>query len=385
MSVGQEVALLMGEDGSQGATIVRREETVLGIQIRTAIESAYLYAKHNPRSEGAFMEKALSLCTLTEEIASECMFAVPRAGKTLEGPSARFAELIFSVYKNCKVETRIVSETDKEVIATATWLDLENNGWLTADSSRSIVDKHGRKFSEDMIRVTKSAAMSIARRNAVFAGIPKALWIGIWKESRKVAIGDVKTLVNKRADMIAYFAKMGITEAMIFATLEVNGLEDIGLDELANLKAMANTLKEGESTPEEMFVMPEKVTPGKGTSGLKDKIKEKAAPAAEANPAQALLDAAKETLKKAGVEKIPEKKPEPEKKAAEVAPGSTIDKPAEVIPAVVSAVATILRDAKNLTELDHAWRREVEGGTLEKIDKKRLAYVYQECRNKLTG
>lgn len=370
MSVGQEVALLMGEDGSQGATIMRREETVLGIQIRTAIESAYLYAKHNPRSETAFMEKALSLCTLNEGIASECMFAVPRAGKTLEGPSARFAELIFSVYKNCKVETRIVSETDREVIATATWLDLENNGWLTADSSRSIVDKHGRKFSEDMIRVTKSAAMSIARRNAVFAGIPKALWIDIWKESRKVAIGDVKTLVNKRADMIAYFAKMGITEEMIYATLEVKGLDDIGLDELANLKAMANTLKEGESTPEELFVMPEKVTPGKGTSGLKDKIKEKAAPAPEPEKTPEPV-------------KTQEKKPEPEKKAVEDAPQSTIDKPAEGIPAVVSAVATILRDAKNLTELDHAWRREVEGGTLEKIDKKRLAFVYTEVRDRL--
>ena len=95
MTEGQEVVLSNGE---QGATIMRREETVLGIQIRTAIESAYLYAKHNPRSEGAFMEKAMSLCTLTEEIASECMFAVPRAGKTLEGPSARFAELILSVY-----------------------------------------------------------------------------------------------------------------------------------------------------------------------------------------------------------------------------------------------------------------------------------------------
>jgi len=157
---------------------------------------------------------------------------------------------------------------------------------------------------------------------------------------------------------------------MIYATLEVKGLDDIGLDELANLKAMANTLKEGESTPEELFVMPEKVTPGKGTSGLKDKIKEKAAPAPEPE-------------KKPEPVKTQEKKPEPEKKAVEDAPQSTIDKPAEVIPAVVSAVATILRDAKNLTELDHAWRREVEGGTLEKIDKKRLAFVYTEVRDRL--
>jgi len=40
--------------------------------------------------------------------------------------------------------------------------------------------------------------------------------------------------------------------------------------------------------------------------------------------------------------------------------------------------------AKNLTELDQAWKREVEGGALEKVDKKRLAYVYAAVRDTLT-
>lgn len=370
MSVGQEVALLMGENGSQGATIVRRDETTLGVIIRTELESQYLYAKHNPRSESEFIQKTLDLCTMNEEVAGECLFSVPRGGRTIEGPSARFAEIIFSTYKNCRVSSRIISETEKEVVALATFLDLEGNTQRSADVSRSIVDKHGRKFNEDMIRNTKNAAMAIADRNAIFKGIPKALWIGPWKESRKVAIGDVKTLVNKRSDMIAYFAKMGITEDMIFATLEVKGIEDIGLDELARLKAMANSLKEGDQTPEELFVMPLQVTPGKGTAGLKDKIKEKAAPAPEPE-------------KKPEPVKTPEKKPEPEKKAPEDAPGSTISTPAESMSGTVSVIATLLQGAANIQELDNIWKREVEGGELEKVDKKKLAYIYQAANVKL--
>lgn len=373
MSVGHEVELLMGEDGSQGAVVKRREETVYGIQIRTEIESAYVYAKHNPRSEAEFLRKATELCTINEQVAAECMFALPRAGKMIEGPSIRFAEILFAVYKNCKVEAYIVEETEKEVIAKATFVDLQNNAWSTGDASRSILDKHGRKFNEDMIRTTKSAAKNIAKRNAIFAAIPQAIWLGVWKESRKAAIGDAKTLVNKRADMLSYFQKMGVTQEMILATFELKGIEDIGLDELARLKAMANNVKEGEQTVEELFIMPEKVTPGKGTSGLKDKLTAKKEPEKKPEP-----EKAKEP------EQVPFPEPEPEKKAPEVAPGSTKESTPEPIPAIVSTVSAILRGSKNLTELDQAWKREVEGGTLEKIDKKRLAFVYTEVRNTLT-
>jgi hypothetical protein len=116
--------------------------------------------------------------------------------------------------------------------------------------------------------------------------------------------------------------------------------------------------------------MPEKVTPGKGTAGLKDKIKEKAAPAPEPE-------------KKPEPVKTPEKKPEPEKKAPEDAPGSTISTPAESMSGTVSVIATLLQGAANIQELDNIWKREVEGGELEKVDKKKLAYIYQAANVKL--
>ncbi|MFN8826683.1 MAG: hypothetical protein ACK501_17070, partial [Planctomycetota bacterium] len=45
---------------------------------------------------------------------------------------------------------------------------------------RRITGKNGRRYSSDMIGVTGNAACSIALRNAVFRGIPRAFWIDIY-------------------------------------------------------------------------------------------------------------------------------------------------------------------------------------------------------------
>jgi outer membrane biosynthesis protein TonB len=227
----------------------------------------------------------------------------------------------------------------------------------------------------------------------------------MYDAARKTAIGDVQTLSNKRAEMVAYFQKMGVLPDMICATLEVPGIEDIGLDELAQLKGMASALREGEATVEQLFVMPEKEdkAAGKGTAGLKAKVKEKAEKTAAATkepakePAKEPEKKPTEPVKAAEQEQVPfpdpaktaepakaaEKAPEAAKTAPQEAAGSTEKKEAGGESGMVSAIAAILRGAKNTTELDNAWRREVEGGNLEKIDKKKLAYVYQEVNVKL--
>jgi hypothetical protein len=101
------------------------------------------------------------------------------------------------------------------------------------------------------------------------------------------------------------------------------------------------------------------VKAGKGTAGLKDKIR------------------------KPEPEKTQEKAPEPEKTAPQDAPQSTIEPTAVQEGGPVLALAAIFRGCTSTKELDEIWKKEVEGGTLEKIDKKKLAYVYQECNVKL--
>ena len=53
--------------------------------------------------------------------------------------------------------------------------------------------------------------------------------------------------------MFAHFLKLGATREAILAAINVQGEEDIGLDELATLKGIATAIKDGDTTVEQAF------------------------------------------------------------------------------------------------------------------------------------
>lgn len=210
-------------------------------------------AKRYPRSLKRFLYEAREMVTLTEDIASQCIYSLPRGGRPIEGPSARFAEVVASAWGNCRAGARIVGEDDRFVTAQGVFIDLQRNVAITYEVKRRVTDRHGNKYADDMIGVTSNAACSIALRNAVLKGVPKAFWGELYDEARRTAIGDVKTLGSRRTGMLQHFGKMGVQPEQIFRLLEIEGEADITLDHLARLKGMATALKEGDSTIEQMF------------------------------------------------------------------------------------------------------------------------------------
>jgi hypothetical protein len=208
-----------------------------------------------PRSIEVAMKHIMSLATLDEQTAQECIYALPRAGKAIKGPSIRLAEMIQSQWGNNRVGTRIVhvDRLEKYVEAEGVFHDLETNAATTARVRRRISDKQGRLFNDDMIIVTGNAASAIAKRNAILAGVPKAVWRKAYSAVENVLVGDIKTLVDRRAEAMKAFAAFGITPEQIFAALEVKGLDDIGLDQMTSLIGMHSAIKNGEATIEEMF------------------------------------------------------------------------------------------------------------------------------------
>ena len=252
--------------------VITAESGTLAVITKAEIDMQIATARQYPRSIKKFRTEMLDMVQLTEKIAEECIYALPRDGKTIEGPSARFAEVAASAWGNCRAGARTVSEENDFVVAQGVFHDLERNVAITYEVKRRIVNKYGKRFGADMIGVTANAACSIALRNAILKGIPKAFWSEMYDAARKAAIGDVKTLANKRAEMMLYFQKMGVTPEMIFAVLSVAGVEDIGMDELVTLKGMATAIKEGDTTVEQAFPMPQKEDKGKGVEGLKSTL-----------------------------------------------------------------------------------------------------------------
>jgi len=195
----------------------------------------------------------LQMVTLTDKIAGECIYALPRDGKVIEGPSARFAEVAASAWGNARAGARVINEGDQFITAQGVFHDLERNVAITYEVQRRITDKNGRKYKPDMIGVTANAACSIALRNAILKGIPKAFWAEMYEAARRASIGDVKSIANKRADAIKAFKIYNISEAQILARIGRAGVQDITIDDLITLAGFLTAIKEGDSTAESIF------------------------------------------------------------------------------------------------------------------------------------
>ena len=250
------------------------------------IDTQITTAKRYPRSLTQFKKSSTDMVQFSEEVAGECMYALVRGGKKIEGPSSRFAEIIAATWKNCRAGARVIGTDDQFVTAQGVFIDLENNVAITYEVKRRITDKHHKRFTEDMIGVTSNAACSIALRNAVLKGVPKALWKSIYDAAKQTAIGTIQTLSERRGNMLSHFMKMGVTEAQICAMLEVAGPDEITLDHLAVMKGVATALKDGDTTIEEQFdvtIQPKGAKVKK--SAVSEKLKEEAAKEAAGNDA----------------------------------------------------------------------------------------------------
>ncbi len=242
----------------EGREIETAESGNLVLISKAEIDQQITTAKRYPRSLKRFRDEALQMVTLTENIAKECIYALPRKDasgqtKTIEGPSARFAEIIASAWGNCRAGARVVGESSEFVTAQGVFYDLERNVAITYEVQRRITNSSGRRYSTDMIGVTANAACSIALRNAILKGVPKAFWNELYTASRRTIAGDVKTLANRRSDAIKEFAIFGVSEAQILAVLGKSGIQDIGIDDLVTLHGFLTAIRDGDSTPEAIF------------------------------------------------------------------------------------------------------------------------------------
>ncbi len=252
MSYGGEI---QEYEGPGGEILQASEVTMdaLGSLTRAEIDSQIATARRYPRSIKKFMDDARSLACLNPEVAASCIYALPRAGKAIEGPSVRLAEIVAHTFGNLRVSARITQETDRYLVAQATAVDLEKNNGVQIEVRRGICDRNGRKYKDDMVNVTANAALSIAYRNAIWKCVPAAFVSPIYREARKLAAGGGKSIEERRKNVQDWIASLGVKSAELFSFLVVKGWEDIGLEHMAILAGIMTSIRDGETTVEEVF------------------------------------------------------------------------------------------------------------------------------------
>ena len=188
-----------------------------------------------------------------KEAAHDCFFAVPRGGKTIRGPSVRLSEAMAAAYKNLNMGARIIEVGSKQVVAQGICHDLENNITYTMESRRSITDRNGKRYSDDMVNQTCQAALAIAVRNAILKTVPRAMFRDEMEQIRKIGLGEERDLPESRTAMLAWFEGKGIEPGRVLQMFDRKGIEDIDLEDIDMLRSIANAIKAGEISAEEAF------------------------------------------------------------------------------------------------------------------------------------
>lgn len=208
-------------------------------------------AKAYPRSVAKFLKSATELVQQSREVAEKCFYALERTNedgtkKFIVGQSIRFAEIVATGWQHLRRGSRIIAVEEKFVVAQGVCYDAENNTSASVEVRRRITNRHGKRYSDDMIILTCNAACAIAERNAVFKIVPMALLTPVVNAARQTARGDVKTLPARRQAAMERFAEFKLTPAQVCEYVGVKGVEDIGLDELEILIGLFNRLEDKE-------------------------------------------------------------------------------------------------------------------------------------------
>ena len=227
---------------------------------RAEVDTQITTARRYPRIVQQVKKDMLSFATLDEETASACFYSLPRGGKNIQGPSVRLAEIAVSCYGNLRVGSRIIQTVttgeNHHVVVQAIAHDLEKNVAVTIEKRRRITKKRNKDYvDEDDINLAANAGAAIAFRDAVFKVVPQALIKPILDAAKKVAVGDMKSLVSRRNKMVDAFSKMGVTPDRILAVIGKKSVDEIDLGDMETLLGLHNAIKDGQTSVEDAFPM----------------------------------------------------------------------------------------------------------------------------------
>lgn len=260
-TTGEAVEMEVVPDAA--AYVAKQDAALLDVQVSTA--------KQFPRSVQRFQSDLESWATLNQETAIECFFTLPRDGKQVVGPTIRFAELIQAAYGNIVVDSQIIEEGREFVVVNATCRDLERNIASRAQVRRNVLTREGKRYKSSMIETTIMAASAIARRNAIFQVVPKALWLPIYEKARKVGLGNLENFETRRRNAVKGLREAGVDMGDVKAFLGGKDNKDITADELLVLELKLKAIQEKTLTPEAAFPAPRPERPEEGRSARKAK------------------------------------------------------------------------------------------------------------------
>lgn len=233
--------------------------------IRTVeeVKGSILVAKHCLRDEEMALEKILSACR-RKKLAETAMYAYPRGGQVVTGPSIRLAETISRHWGNIQSGIRELEKTENKTTYEAYAWDVQNN----VRSSRIFSQVHARYTKKgglvkvddprDVYEIVASQATRRLRA-CILEIIPGDIIeeaIQVCEQTLKNQNDPIKDRVGK---MLGYFSEYGVSKEMIEKRIQ-KGIEAVNEVDILNLGKIYQSLKDRMSKVEDWFEEEKSVT-----------------------------------------------------------------------------------------------------------------------------
>jgi hypothetical protein len=235
---------------------------------KARIQSAYIMAYQKPRSEDQARARILEACK-RPGFAERVEYAKPVGGRSITGPSVRFAELALREWGNNLTESQVIYEDTEIRRVRVTVIDLETNATFSKELSvrktverkkaddREIIGKRVNKKGElvyivlstdDELHNKEAALISKAIRNEGLRIIPTDI-VDEALDTAKATLRNRDSQDPKAAKkrVMDSFSAIGIKPRDLETYLG-HSLDTVAPSELETLRGVYAALKEGDAT-----------------------------------------------------------------------------------------------------------------------------------------
>ena len=254
------------------------------------LQAMFTVAQSIGRNERAAWDRVMTSCE-RPTFADGALYAFPRGGQQISGPSVKMAREIMRAWTSIVVDSpRMVEVTADEVHIRAVAIDLVScNRTAMEDRFARRIQRKGKGWvmpDERDLRELINRRAAILERNCVLKLIPadvvEAATARVQATMVQVAAGD---LDSKRAEVVkgilGAFGALGATREMLEAHIG-RALDTITSTQLSELRSIYRSIQDGNTSLADHF--PQAAAKSAAAQDLSEKLKAKAAAAAASTP-----------------------------------------------------------------------------------------------------
>lgn len=260
-------------------------------------QAGFIMAKQFPRNEDKALNRILNTCRRVT-LARAALYAFPKGGTTVSGPSVRLAEAVAQHWGNILFGIREMEQKEGETVMMAYCYDLETN----TRAERIFTVSHSLKLRDGSMKVLEDPRdiyeinfnMGARRKRACILEVIPGDVIELAVEACQATLeasGEDASPENI-AKMMKAFEKYNVSQEMI-EMRQGKSIDALVATEVAVLRNIFKSIEDGMSTPEKWFgeetlQQPEeeepKAKPKKKAPAKKKGGKKKADPPAKSKP-----------------------------------------------------------------------------------------------------